>query len=136
MNSTSLLNVDGVRYLSLEHAYQAIKAKMVDCESLFHRIRLAPTPQMAKRFAASLPTIPKAKLHDLMKTLLLKKAEQCYSFRSKLRSTAAAPIYHSTYRDVDTFWCTGLDHRDVDGHRLGKYPGLNMLGPLFIFLSF
>jgi ribA/ribD-fused uncharacterized protein len=120
---------NGLRFRSLEHAYQCLKATRLDMRVLADRIRLAPTPLMAKRFASALPRIPQSELYDLMKELLLAKAEQCYSFRKKLRATTGA-IYHSTYRNVDTYWCTGLNYWDIPNHRRGSFQGMNMLGRL------
>ena len=65
-----------------------------------------------------------------MTYLLRLKIEQCYSFRAALRTSAGSRIYHSTYKDNDVFWCTGLDFRDLQGHKQGDYPGLNYFGNL------
>jgi ribA/ribD-fused uncharacterized protein len=121
---------NGLRFRSLEHAYQCMKATRLGMYVLADRIRLAPTPAMAKRFASSLPSIPQAELFDLMKELLTAKAEQCYSFRKKLRETVSAKIFHSTYYNVDTYWCTGLNYWDIFNHRMGKFHGKNVLGRL------
>jgi ribA/ribD-fused uncharacterized protein len=118
-----------VKYKSLEHAYQSIKASMCGYAALAWDIRKARSPQEAKRLAEKLPRLATKKLHDLMFDLLKSKVSQCYSFRQSLRNTGSRKIFHSTYRNVDLYWCTGLDYRDVDGH-LGDYEGLNVFGQM------
>jgi ribA/ribD-fused uncharacterized protein len=122
---------NGVKYKSLEHAYQSLKALMCGAGfgGLAWQIRQASSPQAAKKIADRLPRIAMKKLHDLMFDLLKAKLSQCYSFRKSLRSTGANKIFHSTYKDVDLYWCTGLDFRDIDGHR-GEYAGLNVFGQM------
>jgi ribA/ribD-fused uncharacterized protein len=118
-----------VKYKSLEHAYQSIKATMCGYAALAWDIRKARSPQVAKSLADKLPRLAMKELHDLMFDLLKAKVSQCYSFRRSLRSTGSRKIFHSTYRNVDTYWCTGLDHRDIEGHR-GEYEGLNVFGQM------
>jgi ribA/ribD-fused uncharacterized protein len=124
-------NFEGVSYRSLEHAYQCIKAKMCGCNfaSLAWDIRHAASPQEAKRLANRLPRMATKILHDLMFDLLKAKVSQCYSFRKSLRDTGSQKIFHSTYENVDTYWCTGLDYRDIKGHH-GEFVGLNVFGQM------
>jgi ribA/ribD-fused uncharacterized protein len=120
---------NGVSYRSLEHAYQSLKAVICGDTSLAWRIRHAPSPQVAKKLADRLPRIAMKSLHDLMFDLLKAKISQCYSFRQSLRKTGSNRIFHSTYKNVDLYWCTGLDYRDLDGHN-GEYEGLNVFGKM------
>jgi ribA/ribD-fused uncharacterized protein len=120
---------DGVNYRSLEHAYQSLKAIMCGEKSLAWRIRRAPSPQAAKKLADQLPRIAMKKLHDLMFDLLKAKVSQCYSFRRSLRETGLRKIFHSTYKDVDLYWCTGLNFKDIEAHK-GDYDGLNVFGKM------
>jgi ribA/ribD-fused uncharacterized protein len=120
---------EGVMYRSLEHAYQSIKAKICGYTSLAWDIKRASSPQAAKRLADRLPRMATKTVHDLMFNLLKAKVAQCYSFRRSLRETGSQKIFHSTYRNVDTYWCTGLDHRDIEGH-LGEFDGLNVFGQM------
>jgi ribA/ribD-fused uncharacterized protein len=121
----------GVKYKSLEHAYQSLKALMCGAGfgGLAWQIRQASSPQAAKKIADGLPRVATKKLHDLMFDLLKSKLSQSYSFRRSLRATGSRKIFHSTYKDVDLYWCTGLDHRDIEGHR-GEYAGLNVFGQM------
>jgi ribA/ribD-fused uncharacterized protein len=118
-----------VKYRSLEHAYQSIKATMCGYASLAWDIKHARSPQIAKRLADKLPRIATKKLHELMFDLLKAKVTQCYSFRQSLRKTGSNSIFHSTYKNVDLYWCTGLDYRNIDGH-YGEYEGLNVFGKM------
>jgi ribA/ribD-fused uncharacterized protein len=124
------LTIDNVRYRSLEHAFQSMKAKMLGMHYLASKIRFSHSPQVAKRLAKNIPHIATSRLCKLMKYLLRKKSEQCCSFRKALRRTSSSTIFHSTYRDADLWWCTGLDHRDIDRHRKDEYPGVNYLGKM------
>jgi ribA/ribD-fused uncharacterized protein len=118
-----------ITYKSLEHAYQSIKASMCGYAALAWDIRMAPSPQIAKRLANRLPKIATKNLHDLMFDLLKAKISQCYSFRQSLRATGTQRIFHSTYKDVDLYWCTGLRYDDIDGHK-GEFDGLNVFGQM------
>jgi ribA/ribD-fused uncharacterized protein len=118
---------NGISYRSLEHAYQSLKALMCGDTQLAWRIRRAPSPQIAKRLADQLPRIAMRRLHELMFDLLKAKVSQCYSFRDSLRKTGSRKIFHSTYKDVDLYWCTGLFHKDIEAHK-GDYDGLNVFG--------
>jgi ribA/ribD-fused uncharacterized protein len=119
----------GVTYRSLEHAYQSLKAIMCHETSLAWQIKHASSPQLAKKLADRLPRIAMRTLHDLMFDLLKAKISQCYSFRKSLRETGYNKIFHSTYKDVDLYWCTGLHFKDIKGHK-GDYPGLNTFGQM------
>jgi ribA/ribD-fused uncharacterized protein len=118
---------DGLTYRSLEHAYQSLKAIMCGEKSLAWRIRHAQSPQAAKWLADQLPRISMKKQHDLMFQLLKAKVGQCFSFRKCLRETSFKKIFHSTYKDTDLYWCTGLRYDDIEGHR-HEFCGLNVFG--------
>jgi ribA/ribD-fused uncharacterized protein len=118
-----------ITYKSLEHAYQSIKASMCGYANLAWEIRVASSPQVAKRLANRLPRIAMKDLHELMFDLLKAKISQCYSFRQSLRQTGNQRIFHSTYKDVDLYWCTGLKYDDIEGHK-GDYDGLNVFGQM------
>jgi ribA/ribD-fused uncharacterized protein len=120
---------NGIRYKSLEHAYQSIKATICGNTSLAWDIRHSHSPQAAKKLADRLPRIATKKLHDLMFELLKAKISQCYSFRKALRKTGTKTIFHSTYKNVDLYWCTGLHYNDIEAHK-GDFDGLNVFGQM------
>ena len=119
----------GKVYYSVEHAYQTLKANLAGCHSLAKQIRFAPSPQIAKRLARSLPSLSASECCRIMGELLDEKTKQCRAYRDKLRDSGSRAILHSTYRNADMFWTTGLDYRDVDAHKK-DFPGLNILGHL------
>ena len=83
-------NIGGVRYRSLEHAYQSMKAKLLGMHSLAHQIRISHLPQEAKWLSKRIPRIATGRLTKLMTYLLRLKIEQCYSFRAALRTKQPA----------------------------------------------
>ena len=116
-------------YYSIEHAFQSFKANIAGLKALGKQIRFAPSPLIAKRLAKNLPHIRYSDLYRLMEDLLREKVKQCPAFRAKLRDSGTSRILHSTNKDKDLFWATGLDSRDIAKHS-DNFPGLNMYGQL------
>lgn len=96
--SISYIEMDGVVYPTVEHAFQAAKTEDL---TLREKIRNVETPQQANRIGQFIDLIPswnENKL-NLMKSLLTKKFETV-QLRKKLLSTRDAELVSGE----DTFW--------------------------------
>lgn len=112
--SPAMVTLDGVQYISVEHAYQAAK-------SFDHHYRMSiarcPTPTDAKRLGRTVPLRSDwsdVKL-QVMEHLLRQKFSQPF-FHSKLMATGTEHLIEGNYWH-DTFW--GVCN-DVGDNHLGK----------------
>lgn len=105
--SPAMVALDGVQYISVEHAYQA--AKSFDAH---YRMSIArcPTPTDARRLGRTVPL--RSDWSDVklavMEHLLRQKFAQPF-FHSKLMATGTAKLIEGNYWH-DTFWgvCNGV----------------------------
>jgi ribA/ribD-fused uncharacterized protein len=103
----ALVHLDGIEYLSVEHAYQA--AKSFDAKYRASIARCA-TPTDAKRLGRTVPLRtdwPQVKL-AVMEDLLRQKFSQPF-FATKLHATGNEELVEGNYWH-DTFWgvCNGV----------------------------
>lgn len=99
----SVIYVDGLKYATVEHAYQAAKATDPEHREL---IRAAATPGQAKKVGKIVPTRPDwedVKV-GVMKALIRKKFENPF-LRPLLLATGDAQLVHEVYWH-DKFWGT------------------------------
>jgi len=97
----SIIYVDGLRYATVEHAYQAAKAADPEHREL---IRNAPTPGEAKKLGKMVTMREdwdEVRL-DMMRTFVYKKFENLF-FRSMLLATEGAELIETNYWH-DDFW--------------------------------
>jgi ribA/ribD-fused uncharacterized protein len=117
-----------VIFSSSEKAYQYFKALRHRRLDLCQRIQDAKTALQAKWIGKEIPDAGDEEFKiDLMAEILDEKSKQCRSFRDELRSSSGTQIMHSTYRDKDLLWTTGLDFRDRESH-YGPHKGHNLFG--------
>lgn len=119
--------VNNCRFKSLEQVYHYDRAYRQGKPGLAHQILQTSNPFLCKKLARPLQKQPVADV-ELMRSLLRLKLDQCDVFRNSLVETIGKTILHSTHKG-DTFWCTGLEHDDIDAHN-GTFTGKNKFGML------
>lgn len=111
------VELDGIKYPSVEHAYQAAKTTDKEERKQFHK-RPLPTAAEAKKLGKKLDLRSDwegVKL-DVMEQLLIQKfAHQ--ELKEKLLETGDALLVEGNYWG-DTFW--GVDNRKGGSNHLGK----------------
>jgi ribA/ribD-fused uncharacterized protein len=119
----------GAIFDSAEKAFQYFKALKSSQFDLCRRIQNAHSALEAKRLSHEIDETSYSEdfEFDLMSEILQEKVRQCRSFRDDLRASSGSRILHSTYRDKDLYWATGLDFRDKQSH-YGPYSGYNVFG--------
>lgn len=109
--SSAIIYIDGEKYTSAEHAYQAAKAQSPQSKQL---IREAKTPGLAKKlgYSVQLPDDWDAKKVDIMTNIIRKKFENPFLRPLLLATGSAELIEGNTWGD--RFWgvCkgTGQNH--------------------------
>jgi ribA/ribD-fused uncharacterized protein len=130
---------DDIRYKSVEHFFQFVRAAARQNVSLAKRIWSARDAQLVKYYVKQSGISSDFEFDvRLMRQLLELKFEQCPDFRDALRETRDIPLLHSTY-ESDLVWATGLDYRDEEQHAAKclsgeNFPGLNIHGALLMEL--
>lgn len=126
----------GIRFNSLEQAYQYFKALFLENRELATRILESVSTETILRVAKLIgPAMPvewdNMKL-QLMADLLLAKYEQCEMFRQMLEGL---PLdYILVEATANKFWAAGLGPDLVLCTRVTHYPGQNHLGRLIMVI--
>ena len=109
---------DGARWPSSEHLYQAMKTSN---EEERRRIRMAPTPDEAKRLGSRITVRPGWEMMkpDVMRSVLRLKFQQNPELAERLIATGDARLVEDS--PADRYWGTGNDGT-----------GQNMLGQLLM----
>ncbi len=119
---------EGVKFKSAEHAYLYSRATSQENAVLASRIHVSKNAFEAKQLSKQLKSSPnKDDDVDLMRTILLAKLHNCFTFRQSLRNSTGKRLAHSTYPS-DTFWGTGLHFMDVRGANGKSFPGKTVWG--------
>ncbi len=122
--------VDGCRFFNVEQAYQYLKALKCGFPDIAKTILVrCKTSVECKRAARGL-SLPSSLSLSLMRMLLVEKSLQCSEFKKGLIDSRGKRLLHSTYIRDSHFWCTGLNHLDIDSHKQGSFPGENWHGRL------
>lgn len=125
--------IDGIKFNSLEQAYQYFKAVKCFQFQLAQRILNARSSAECKKLAKFLH-LPSVVTHSLMSMLLREKYLQCSRFRHALRVSGDKELLHSTYPADRSPYCTGLHFRDIERHRSRDFSGLNHFGRMLMNL--
>ena len=101
----------GQHFKTSEHAYHHEKAIFHKHWKAAREIYDAPSPAQAKTTAKRcLPTISKSwteKMFDVMKEIMMEKAQQCKQFRDKLVNSGSKKLVHNM--ECDAVWGFGED---------------------------
>jgi ribA/ribD-fused uncharacterized protein len=124
--------LDGVKYKSAEHAYQAIKAKSFGDEENFEKILKAKSAQSAKSFGNKVKDFKeetwKEKKDDVMKSVLRAKFTQNLDLRKKLLETEEKRLANADSRDK--YWGIGTSANTSMAKDPKKWKGENKLGAM------
>jgi ribA/ribD-fused uncharacterized protein len=113
------LTLNGLKFKSVEHAYQYQKAIFHDRKDIATRVLHATSPYLAKQAAKSIAQTEdwhKCKI-DVMTDILSQKAKQNINFCKVLMNTGNKHLVHNT--ENDSFWGCGEN-----------FQGLNKLGTI------
>ena len=125
-------DLDGVKYKSAEHAYQALKAKTFGDEEAFEKIQKAKSAQSAKAAGKKVKEFKeetwKEKKDEVMKTILRAKFTQNLELRKKLLDSGDKRIANADSRDK--YWGIGTSANTTMAKDPTKWKGENKLGAL------
>jgi len=129
MHMGAKLVYQGDEYRSVEHAYQALKAKEAGRPELQQQICDAKHAGIAKQLSHQLPDLPTwaEKRAEVMEDLLTARALADPLFREALLETGDQPIAHTVR---DTLWGTGLGPALTKVTLSTYWPGKNLMGHL------
>jgi len=115
--SKSTFTLDGWRWFSVEHYYQA--HKFFETET-FEQIRTASSPLKARKIAQNRSLVPRPDWHEVkeevMERALYAKFEQNRRLRLQLLATGSEELIHYSSRDL--FW--GRNQEGMGDNRLGE----------------
>jgi len=124
--------LDGIKYKSAEHAYQAIKAKTFGDEENFQKILKAKSAQSAKSFGNKVKDFKeetwKEKKDEVMKSVLRAKFTQNLDLRKKLLETEEKRLANADSRDK--YWGIGTSANTSMAKDPKKWKGENKLGAM------
>jgi hypothetical protein len=122
--------LDGVKYKSAEHAYQAVKAKTFGDDEAFEKIQKAKSAQSAKAAGKKVKDFKedtwKEKKDEVMKTILRAKFTQNLELRKKLLDSGDKRIANADSRDK--YWGIGTSANTTMAKDPAKWKGENKLG--------
>ena len=128
------INYQGTEYKSVEHAYQALKAKSMAQDQLAQKITMAKHAGAAKAISKQLPQDDEQwaqKRIHIMEELLQTRAENDEHFCQALLETGDNII---VYPVKDEIWGTSLPQRLTNCTIPHYWPGKNILGALLMDL--
>ena len=126
-----VVTLDGIDFKSSEHAYQWRLAKYFG-RNLAQDILEAPTPGRAKEITSQIQKHLYGSWHEhklnVMKEILMSKAESCKEFRDALIESRDKKLVETV--KSDRFWSCGLTPLKAQTTKPPYYPGENHLGRL------
>ena len=127
-----VVTLDGIDFKSSEHAYQWRLAKYFGRDDLAQDILEAPTPGRAKELTSQIQKHLNGSWHEhklnVMKEILMSKAESCKEFRDALIESRDKKLVETV--KSDRFWSCGLTPLEAQTTKPLYYPGENHLGRL------
>ena len=130
------IDVDGVRYPSVEHYFQAMKAKEFKDDEMLEKIVKAKTPKAVKAMGKKVKNFVKevwdSKRDEVMKTGVRSKFIQHPELRKQLLETGDKLIGEANARDM--YWGIGTSVASDKSNHPDKWRGQNKLGKLLMEL--
>jgi hypothetical protein len=130
------IEVDGVKFPTVEHYFQAMKAKLFADEEMYEKILKAKTPKAAKALGKKVQNlIPEkwdAEKDMIMEKGLRAKFVQHPELRKQLLETGDKVIGEANPRDG--YWGIGSGRESDKSRTPSKWRGKNMLGKLIMKL--
>jgi len=124
------IEVDGVKFPTVEHYFQAMKAKMFADEEIYEKILKAKTPKAAKALGKKVQNLVTEKW-DAEKDMIMEKAlrakfVQHPELRKQLLETGGKIIGEANPRDH--YWGIGSGVESDKSKHPSKWRGQNRLG--------
>jgi len=130
------IDVDGVRYPTVEHYFQGMKAKQFEDKEMEDTIVKAKTPKSAKALGKKVKNFVKevwdAKRDEVMRTGVRAKFVQHPELRKQLLETGDRLIGEANARDL--YWGIGTAVSSEKSKHPDKWRGQNKLGKLLMEL--
>jgi ribA/ribD-fused uncharacterized protein len=130
------IEVDGVKFPTVEHYFQAMKAKMFADEEMYEKILKAKTPKAAKALGKKVKDLVPEKW-DAEKDMIMEKAVRAKfvqhpELRKQLLETGGKQIGEANARD--SYWGIGSGHESDKSKVPSKWRGQNKLGKIMMKL--
>lgn len=130
------VDIDGEKFPTVEHYFQAMKAKIFKDDEIYNKIIKAKTPKAAKALGKKVKNFVKdewdAKRDDFMMTAVRAKFVQHPEIRKKLMETGDKIIGEANARD--TYWGIGTGVESDKARFPEKWRGKNKLGHILMNL--
>jgi ribA/ribD-fused uncharacterized protein len=130
------IDVDGVRYPTVEHYFQAMKAKEFDDKEMLEKIIKAKTPKAVKAMGKKVKNFVKeiwdAKRDEVMRTGVRAKFVQHPELRKQLLETGERQIGEADARNM--YWGIGTSVSSEKSNHPEKWRGQNKMGKLLMEL--
>jgi ribA/ribD-fused uncharacterized protein len=130
------IEIEGVKYPTVEHYFQAMKAKEFDDQEVFDKIVKAKTPKAAKALGKKVKNfvteVWDAKRDEIMEKALRAKFVQHPELRKELMETEDKLIGEADPRD--TYWGIGTSMDLEKSKTPSKWRGQNKLGKMLMVL--
>jgi len=130
------IEIDGQKYPTVEHYFQAMKAKLFEDEDSFERILKSKTPKAAKALGQKVENFItetwESKRDEIMETGIKAKFVQHPELRKQLLATDEKMIGEANPRD--TYWGIGTGIESEKSKHPSKWRGQNKLGKILMTL--
>ena len=130
------VDVDGEKFPTAEHYFQAMKAREFKDDEVYNRIVKARTPKAVKAIGSTVKGFVKevwdAKRDEVMERVLRAKFVQHPELRKELQATGDKVIGNADPRD--TYWGIGTSMELDKARHPAKWRGLNRLGKMLMDL--
>ena len=130
------IEVEGVRYPTVEHYYQAMKAKTFEDKEMEDKIQATPSAKAVKTLGKKVKNFAEEVWNDKRQEVMLRgikaKFAQHPELQTKLKETGSRPIGYANPRN--TFWGIGTSMGLEKAQDFEKWRGQNKLGKILIAL--
>jgi ribA/ribD-fused uncharacterized protein len=130
------IEIDGVKFPTVEHYFQAMKAKTFADEEMYEKILKAKTAKAAKALGKKVKDLVPEKW-DAEKDMIMEKAVRAKfvqhpELRKQLLETGGKQIGEANARDA--YWGIGSGHESDKSKVPSKWRGKNVLGKIMMKL--
>jgi ribA/ribD-fused uncharacterized protein len=130
------IEIEGTTFLTVEHYFQAEKAKEFKDDEVYEKILIAKTPKAAKALGQTVKNYEKeiwdSKKDEVMKTAVRTKFVQHPELRKQLQETGERQIGEADARD--TYWGIGTSASSEKSKHPSKWRGQNRMGKILMDL--
>jgi len=130
------IEIDGQKYPTVEHYFQAMKAKTFEDEDMFEKIIKSKTPKAAKALGVKVNNfvteVWDAKRDEIMERGIKAKFVQHPELRKQLLATEEKMIGEANPRD--TYWGIGTGIESEKSKHPSKWRGQNKIGKILMTL--